>query len=119
MNFIELVFQGYTWDRYFYVIAQKSGILITYKGCLDSEDAVRLNEIVSVDGGDCIGDIYYGSKLRSIREKLNPGDMLFFSLAEIYGEEREKALNILQIKITNNDITQGANVVCKDACALL
>lgn len=32
MKEYKLKFQGYTWDDYFYVISNKAGILVAYRG---------------------------------------------------------------------------------------
>lgn len=39
MRVVQLEFLGYTWEDYFYVISNKSGILVAYKGGLDREGA--------------------------------------------------------------------------------
>ena len=61
---ISLEFQGYTWDEYFYVIANKPGIVVVYKGGLDSEGAIRLDNIIYVDGADEIGQVYEGKMFK-------------------------------------------------------
>lgn len=119
MKEIVLDFQGYTWDQYFYVIAHKSGILLTYRGDLDNEGAVRLKEILSVDGADNVGEFYESARMKDIRNTLKPGEMLFFSLAEIDGEEREISLNCLQQRLNKEEINYNGNIVCKGACTLL
>ncbi len=116
---IELNFLGYTWDQYFYVIAHKSGILLTYRGDLDDEGAIRLKEILSIDGAGNIGVFYESAKMKDIRNALKPGEMLFFSLAEIEGVERDFCLNYLRHKLNKEVISNEGSVVCQGACALL
>lgn len=52
----------------FYVIGNKSGILVVYRGGLDSEGAVKLNEIVLVEEAEKISTIYESEKLKEIRK---------------------------------------------------
>lgn len=119
MNQLILNFQGYTWDQYFYVIAHKSGILLTYRGDLDNEGAVRLKEILSIDGVDNVGELHECARMKDIRNTLKSGDMLFFSLAEIEGVERDFCLNYLRHKLNKEEISNEGSVVCTGACALL
>ena len=69
MKKYNLKFQGYTWDEYFFVIANKPGLVVVYKGGLDSEGAIRLDNIIYVDGADEIGQVYESKKLKDIRKK--------------------------------------------------
>lgn len=114
-----LDFQGYTWDQYFYVIAHKSGILLTYRGDIDREGAIRLKEILSIDGADNVGEVYESARMKDIRNTLLPGELLFFSLAEIEGEERDLCLKYLKHRLNKEDINNVGSVIYKGACALL
>lgn len=42
MRKLELVFCGYTWDQYSFIIANRGGILIAYRGGLDIEGQLDL-----------------------------------------------------------------------------
>ena len=112
---IILEFQGYTWDEYFYVIANKSGILIAYKGGLDKEGTIRLDEIVFVGESDESHDF------DMIRCKISDGEKLFFSLAEMQDTNRKEIVKILKEILIPNDVSKEHmkyKVNCKGACAL-
>ena len=80
MKKCELVFQGYTWDDYFHIIADKSGVMVVYKGGLDCEGAIKLDEIVFIGGSEKLNDLYESQDLCEIRRNVNLGDRLFFSM---------------------------------------
>jgi len=118
---IILEFQGYTWDEYFYVIANKSGILIAYKGGLDKEGTIRLDEIVFVGESDQIVKLYESHDFDMIRCKISDGEKLFFSLAEMQDTNRKEIVKILKEILIPNDVTKEHmkyKVNCKGACAL-
>ena len=122
MKKFRLLFQGYTWDDYFYVIANKSGILIAYKGGLDSEGVIRMDEILFVDEADTIGSLYESEAILKIRKSLQYNDRLFFSYAEMSKDDRKDVTKLLKMKLehihhsgTSNQIL---NVSCSGACAL-
>ena len=74
MKQLELEFQGYTWDEYFYVIANKAGILVAYKGGLDSDGIPQMKEIFYVEEADEINTIYESTKLNEIRKRVGKTD---------------------------------------------
>ena len=119
MKEILLDFQGYTWDNYFYVIAEKSGILLTFKGGLDSEGAIELDEIVSVDEAIKFSEIYESDKLREIRNKLKVNEMLFFSYAEAKKEQRITVKDALIKRLSGDQRNEIIVIKTNGACALL
>lgn len=122
MKKIKLKFWGYTWEDYFYIIANKSGILICYKGYLDSEGDVKMKEIILVEEADKFSDIIESENFMNVTRETNKTDRLFFSFAEINGDERRQAKKILKnMLITKSDDTEYDNetvVTCTGACAL-
>ena len=121
MKKYNLKFQGYTWDEYFFVIANKPGIVVVYKGGLDSEGAIRLDNIIYVDGADEIGQVYESKKLKDIRKKISNTDRLFFSYAEMKAENRNEVVSNLRglLKLENVNInTSNQKITCKGAGAL-
>lgn len=121
MKKYKLEFHGYTWDEYFYVIANKPGIVVVYKGGLDSEGAIRLDNIIYVDGADEIGQVYEGKMFKDIRNKVSNTDRLFFSYAEMKAESRKEVVSTLRglLKLENGNInTSKQEIKCKGACAL-
>ena len=124
---IDLFFQGYTWDEYFYVIGNRSGILIVYRGGLDSEGAVKLDEIVLVEEAEHISTIYESEKLKEIRVETQlkgVNDRLFFSYAEVDDSIKEEVTKQLRYTLCpidrKCDINNNINnrIKCKGACAL-
>ena len=120
MKRYELEFLGYTWDEYFYVIANKTGILVAYKGELDSEGSVKLNEIVYVDEADELIMIYESKQLDDIRKNIDKRDRLFFSYAEMKKEGRIEAVRTLKrfINSDSSNVLLNVSLSCKGACAL-
>lgn len=123
MNQTELFFQGYTWDEYFYVISEKRGVLVTYRGSIDSEGVVKMDEILNIEGAEILREIYERNQMQEIRDKVFAnGGKLFYSYAET-GESYSKIaayLNeIIKPRFNNNSgVTEKATVLCKGACAL-
>jgi len=117
---INLEFQGYTWDEYFYVIANKPGIVVVYKGKLDSEGAIRLNNIIYIDGADEIGQVYDSKILKDIRKIISNTDRLFFSYAEMKAENRKEVVSTLRglLKLESENNTSKLKIKCKGTCAL-
>ena len=118
---IGLEFQGYTWDEYFHVIANKPGIVVVYKGGLDSEGAIRLDNIIYVDGADEIGQVYESNIVKDIRKEISNTDRLFFSYAEMKAENRNEVVSTLKslLKLeSGNNNTSKLKITCKGACAL-
>lgn len=118
---ISLEFHGYTWEEYFYVIANKPGIVVVYKGGLDSEGIIRLDNIIYVDGADEIGQVYESKKLKDIRKKMSNTDRLFYSYAEMKAENRKEVVSTLRglLKLESENInTSKLKITYRGACAL-
>lgn len=123
MKKCELVFQGYTWDDYFHIIADKSGVMVVYKGGLDCEGAIKLDEIVFIGGSEKLNDLYESQDLCEIRRNVNLGDRLFFSYASTNREDRNDIVSTLNEKILSSKRRKSAIradvcLICKGACAL-
>lgn len=119
---VELLFQGYTWEDYFYIISNKSGILVTYRGKLDNEGAVKLNEILHVAESDVIKSIYESDELKTLKKQVAANDRLFFSYSELEGEERTIATQLLRSFLLTDasDLHSVSDIrlSCFGACAL-
>lgn len=117
-----LKFQGYTWDEYFYVIAEKSGILVAYRGGLDNEGAAQMKEILYVDDADEINTIYESTRFNEIRKRVGNTDRLFFSYAEIKQKERAEISRAIKDSLFPNSIKKNkllnVRLSCIGACAL-
>lgn len=120
MKEIVLDFQGYTWDDYFFVISTKAGVLLTYKGRLDNEGKIVMEEILSIDKAEKFQTIYDGEHLAKIRKKLNPLDRLFFSYAKLTKDEADFVIQTIQNKKNNRETSiPDIYIKLKGACALL
>ena len=118
---MELKFDGYTWEEYFYVIANKAGILVAYKGGLDCEGAVKLDEIIYVDEADELSSLYESDDFKAIRNQIEPRYRIFFSYAEMPLEGRIEVTHALKnaiLKNGNNNNKTKVSISCEGACAL-
>lgn len=117
-----LKFEGYTWDEYFYMIAGKQGILVTYRGGLDSEGAAQMKEILCIDDADEINTIYESTKFDEIRKRIGNTDRLFFSYAEIGRKDRADITRAIKESLMSGSIKENkitdVRLYCKGACAL-
>ena len=117
-----LKFEGYTWDEYFYVIANKPGVLVAYRGGLDSEGTALMKEIIYVDEADEINTIYESKEFCEIRKIIGITDRVFFSYAETKSKGRSEVARLLRSSLMQNS-TYGnkfpnVRLTCKGACAL-
>ena len=125
MKKYELIFLGYTWEEYFYVISNKSGVIITYRGRLDAEGGVELTEILNVDGADVLGDVYESENLITIRKNLDSNYRIFYSYADVEKEGRLEVVEALNRYLlpqkSKYPVEQNAphiKITCKGSCAL-
>lgn len=118
MKTYRLVFQGYTWDQYFHVIADKMGLLVIYSGSLDNEGKVSMNEILDIIWEKRFGNIY--DDLDAFRAHLGQSNMLFFSYSEIDRETGKEVIKYLNYLKNNSSISEvnRFNLRCEGACAL-
>ncbi len=115
-----LHFQGYTWDQYFQMIADKQGILVIYGGRLDNEGAVKMESILSLSWEKRLGDVYDSQKLARIRTQLSANLMLFYSYAEIEEADGTIIVQHLINKLSdqNEIVKRDLKINCTGACAL-
>ena len=119
---VSLEFQGYTWDDYFYAIANKTGILVVYRGGLDMEGFVKMDEILYIAESDRLSKIYESEVISKIRKSISPTDRLFFSYAEITDDNRNEVVSCIKRKLNltedDNDNGIALQISCQGACAL-
>lgn len=121
MRQYDLKFEGYTWDEYFYVIANKAGVLVAYKGGLDSEGAVKLDNIIYVGEADELNILYESHAFKTIRKQTGSQYRLFFSYAEMPKGNRAEVTQALKNAIfreNSNNNNTNVNLICEGACAL-
>lgn len=115
MNTYSLKFQGYTWDDYFFMIADKQGLLIIYSGMLDDEGIPTMKEILYVGWMKELSNIYSCGIIESICKKKPRNRLLFFSYAEI---DKEMGALFADV-ITGKKKYAKEMFTCEGACALL
>ena len=113
-----LEFQGYTWDQYFHVIADKKGLLVIYSGNLDREGNASMNEILDIRWEKKFGNIY--DDLDCFRAQLRQGHMLFFSYSEIGQEVGKEVIKYIDYLKNNPNVPEvnRLDLHCEGACAL-
>ena len=117
---ISLLFQGYTWDQYFQMIADKQGILAVYSGRLDGEGNVKMVSLLSISWEKRFGNIYESEYIKQLRSELSPDLMLFYSYAEIAEAEGVFIAQQLKNKLSNHSEVKKCEleIHCTGACAL-
>lgn len=118
MKQYKLEFQGYTWDKFFHVIADKKGILAIYGGKLDNEGQVKMKSLLSVSYEERFSDLFDSKRVNEFRNKISPTQMLFYSYADVdkeVGKDISDYINSLLNKEKTNDEFE---VLCSGACAL-
>lgn len=122
MREIKLLFQGYTWDEYFHMISNKSGILVVYSGGLDSEGAIKMHDVIYVDDADELIIIYESEKFEEVRKSVGNYDRLFYSYVEMNQEGRADIKDLLRNHLlprtTVKDRFSDIKLKCQGACAL-
>ena len=120
MKSYDLQFQGYTWDQYFQMIADKQGILAVYSGRLDGEGNVKMVSLLSISWEKRFGNIYESEYIKQLRSELSPDLMLFYSYAEIAEAEgvflAQQLINMLS---DHSGVKKcELEIHCTGACAL-
>ena len=116
-NYI-LEFQGYTWDKFFHVIADKQGILAIYSGRLDSEGFVKLDSLLSVSYEENFGSLYESKKIDELRNIVSPSHMLFYSYAYIDKKVGKDISDYINFLINKKYPYTKYKIHCSGACAL-
>lgn len=123
MRTIDLYFWGYTWNDYKSQIDNTLGILLIYRGGLDSEGIPVMKELLYIGYGT-INRIVGSDKWQTIMSVLHPCDMLFYSYAEVDDSVVKDVLAVLIEKgkpKINDNIQNPVEVMikCHGSCAFL
>ena len=123
MQAVRLHFYGYTWEDYWWQISNKQGIVIVYRGKLDPEEGVVMEEILHISSTS-VKDIHDNSIMTEIKKSMEPKDMLFFSYSEVDSEIANDVKNLLVDKVRphfNKVCTTSRNLTIESSgkCALL
>lgn len=62
-------------------MSDKEGVLVAYNGCLDSEDVPMMKEILFIDYGKKLGDIYMSDNFLVLKSEMGINKLLFYSFA--------------------------------------
>lgn len=88
-------------------------------GGLDSEGAVRLDEIVYIGEADVLGDIYASNEFTHVNEDVNVNDKLFYSYVEMYQPDRKMVKETLSHYLSAKGSNKSSiKIECRGACAL-
>ena len=87
MRRVELYFYGYTWEEYAFQISSLKGIFVIYQGCLDTEGAIDIKDLLYVGYHNGIINLYENGVIDSIKKYVEFGNRLFLSYAEIPADE--------------------------------
>lgn len=115
---INLEFLGYTWDRFFHVIADKQGILAIYSGRLDGEGMIKMESLHSVSYQDHFGSLYDSNMINDIRNKITPNHMLFYSYATVDKEVGKDISDYINSLLNKEETNNEFGIQCSGACAL-
>lgn len=123
MQKVVLDFWGYTWDEFRGLVGDLLGIVLVYKGRLDSEGFPKMEELLFIDYSS-INKIADSEVGRKIRGAIKDNDRLFFSYAEVSADLAHDVLSklIYNNQPRYNNINTKSNnliVVCKGCCELV
>ena len=125
MKEIRLKFHGYTWEDYAFQISSLRGIFVIYKGKLDLEGAVLLQDILYIGYHQGIYEMYDEGCMDQIKNFVTANGRIFLSYSEVPagvdGEEVEQFLRRTVKPRFGGEETAGSSemqIVCGGACAL-
>ena len=118
MKQYNLEFQGYTWDKFFHVIADKQGILAIYSGRLDSEGMVVMDALLSISYEERFDCLYDSSRINELRTKITSSQMLFYSYASVDDEVGKDISDFINSHLHNRETNDNIEIHCTGSCAL-
>lgn len=118
MKHYNLEFQGYTWDRFFHVIADKQGILAIYSGRLDNEGQVKMDSLLSVSYEERFSGLFDSNRVEEIRNKISAPQMLFYSYADVDKEVGKDISDYINSHLNKEKTNDEFEIHCSGACAL-
>ena len=126
MKVIELNFYGYTWEEYAFQISSLQGIFIIYKGRIDAEGFIELNQVLYIGYHKGIIELYDHNVIESIRRLVAPSERIFLSYAEIHsdvvGKDMASLINNEVKPLYKNKETREVSdykLICKGNCDLI
>ncbi len=118
MKQYKLEFQGYTWDRFFHVIADKQGILAIYCGRLNGEGMVKMDSLLSVSYEERFGNLFDSYRIEELRNKISSPQMLFYSYADVDKEVGKDISDYINSHLNKEKTNDEFEIHCSGACAL-
>lgn len=125
MKTIRLHFHGYTWEDYAFQISSLRGIFVIYKGKLDLEGAVLLQDILYIGYHRGIYEMYDEGCMDQIKNFVTANGRIFLSYAEVpAGEDGKVVERFLRKSIKpcfggeETVVSSEMQIVCGGACAL-
>ena len=126
MKVVELKFYGYTWEEYVFQISSLQGIFIIYKGKIDAEGFVKLNQVLYVGYHKGLIELYDQKVFESIRQFVAPSERIFISYAEVLNDVVGNDLasminNVVTPLYKNKEIKTVSDykLICKGNCDLI
>lgn len=118
MKKYKLEFLGYTWDKFFHMIADKHGLLAIYSGGLDSEGMVKMDALLSISYEEHFERLYEGSKINDLRDKISSSQMLFYSYASVDEEVGKDVSDCINSYLHYGKTNDKIEIHCTGSCAL-
>ena len=126
MKVIELNFYGYTWEEYAFQISSLQGIFIIYKGRIDAEGFIDLNQVLYIGYHKGLIELYDQNVIECIRRLVAPSERIFLSYAEVHsdvvGNDMASLINN-EVKplYKNKEIREVSDykLICKGNCDLI
>lgn len=126
MKEVELNFYGYTWEEYAFQISSLQGIFIIYRGRLDAEGFVELNQVLYIGYHKGIIELYDQKVFESIRQFVAPSERIFISYAEVHSDEVGNDLtSLINMEVSplhmDKELRKVSNykLICNGNCELI
>lgn len=126
MKKIALTFYGYTWEEYAFQISSLKGLLVVYKGKLDHEGFVDINEVLYVGYHYGILELYDDNIIDSLKQYMDSGERLFLSYAEVPSDADGETISSLISKAVHPKYKKKMincdgqmKIICQGNCELI
>ena len=126
MKRVELLFYGYTWEEYAFQISSLQGIFIIYRGKIDSEGFVVIEEVLYVGYHHGIIELYEQGIIESLKDYIASTERIFMSYAEV----KLESVGLDVASVIRNEVrpkykseetkkVSDYHLICKGNCELI
>lgn len=126
MNKVTLTFFGYTWEEYAFQISSLKGLFVVYKGRLDREGYVDIEDVLYVGYHNGILELYDDNIIDSLKQFMDSGERLFLSYAEVPSDADGETISSLISKAVHPkykknmiNCSEQMTIICKGNCELI